>query len=147
MRTARVEVLDHPDPYTREDAGFAVPQMRVWLVVGVHPTVKPHCWVMVAREGGITFDLMKARLFAFSSEGRASALEAAGQVFHYVHRDWRGFTAKVLVTGPPEDPIEVVTTLSLGDTSQALSYLGQGESFLRGRQRGSGSPASKGDSL
>ena len=105
--------------------------MKVWLVVGIHPAVKPWLWVMVGREGGITYDLTKARLFPFSDAGRAAALEAAGQVFHYVHDDWRGFTAKVVVTGPPEDPVEVVATLSLGDTSQAVCYLGQGESFSR----------------
>jgi hypothetical protein len=113
LHSALLDILEER-PWTCEQdpelAQCLVPPMRLMLVAGFHRAARPSEWILVARDGELTVDLLCARLFPFTAAGSGRAFVAAGRWTNVLRRDCAvvPFVARVLVTGDPAAPDAVV---------------------------------------
>ena len=104
----RMTILD-TDALVGVDSRFSPLQARLFLVGGCCPRRDVAKWLLVARNGTSTLRLSGARLHPFSMVGYRAALLAARALKARIGaRGCLAFTARVLVSGKPDAPDEVI---------------------------------------
>jgi hypothetical protein len=84
------------------------PRIGLYLVSGCHPRGRESAWLLVSAEGSAVSSLGQAQLFPFDLAGCRAALRAARGLVRGPLVGHRAFTARVVVTGDPRQPEDVI---------------------------------------
>ncbi len=101
-------VRDRQPGAAAEQSGFRIRPVRLFLVGGCHAPEDRAGWILVGRDGRATSSLSGARFYPFSMEGYRAAQAAANALQRREYPEHMAFTARVVVTGDPDSPEEVV---------------------------------------
>ena len=104
----RVKTPQRPTTRVQSQMEIRWPRIQLYLVGGCHPRGNVETWLLAASDGSAVSGVERAQFFGFNKEGARAAKKAARALVQGLLEGQRDFTARVLVTGEPEHPEEVV---------------------------------------
>jgi len=103
-----VDAPSRPRTHGQSETDSRWPRIQLYLVGGCHPPGNASQWLLAASDGSAVSEVERAQLFGFNTVGDRAALKAAEALVQGLLEGHTAFTARVLVTGEPGRPEEVL---------------------------------------
>ena len=104
----RVKTPSRPRTGGQSQMEIQWPRIRLYLVGGCHPRGKVETWLLAAPDGSAVSAVERAQFFGFNKVGLGAARKAGRALVQGLLEGHRSFIARVLVTGEPGQPEEVL---------------------------------------